>query len=71
MPKTDWSWHDQENKDLIVVPAVEALAIYENPNMDIVIRQQDVMGEEDQLVIIPKTHLKSVIKRLQVLAKNS
>lgn len=67
----NWNWHDNENKELIVVPQVEALAIYENPDMNIVMRQQDFMGEEDQVIVIPKSHLKSVIKRLQDLAKNS
>tara|TARA_R110002073_G_scaffold283878_2_gene448175 strand:- start:337 stop:549 length:213 start_codon:yes stop_codon:yes gene_type:complete len=59
---------DYEEDD-VVVEQVEEIAIYYNPKANVVIRQADSMGEDDAIVVIPYSHLKSVIKKLQQLEK--
>lgn len=53
MASNDWNWND--NDDGVVIPAVQAVAVYTNPKGDIVIRQQDFMGEDDAVIIIPRS----------------
>lgn len=67
----DWDWHSAENKEDIVFPSVEALAIYLNEAGSIVIRQQDFLGEDDEVIVIPISHAESVIKALQDAIINS
>jgi len=57
-----FSWKDT---DSIVIERVEAIAVYSNPKGDTVIRQSDSMGENDAVIIIPKSRLKELIQALQ------
>ncbi|RYF35091.1 MAG: hypothetical protein EOO21_04270 [Comamonadaceae bacterium] len=57
MASSDWDWSQKEN---VVVPAVEAVAVYTNPKGDIVIRQQDSMGEDDPVIVIPRARAKDL-----------
>jgi len=69
MSKSDYSWHDEIGKAATVVPSVQAIAVYTNPKGDIVLRQEDSMGEEDSVVVIPRSMVKQVAKALQDEAK--
>lgn len=59
MPDEDFSWDDSESV------AVEAIAVYSNPEGDIVIRQQSAMGEDDVWVVIPRGRVADVIAALK------
>lgn len=60
---TDFSWSDT---GVVVVEAVEAIAVYTNPQGHVVIRQQNSvhMGEEDSFVLIPRDRVREVIAAL-------
>jgi hypothetical protein len=60
---------DYDNDD-VVIPQVDEIAIYFNKKADVVIVQKDGMGHDDNVVVVPFSHLKAVIKKLQELAKN-
>jgi hypothetical protein len=57
----DFNWHGEDEKEDIIIPRVDAIAVYTNSNGDVVIRQQDSMGDEDSIVIIPRLHVQTVI----------
>ena len=65
---SEFNWHG-EDADSVIVPQVQATAVYLNPNEDLVIRQQDILGEEDQLVIIPKIFLPKFLEKIAELQK--
>lgn len=54
MAENDWSWHKPADRSSVIVAAVQAVAVYTNPRGDIVIRQQDSLGEEDSIIVIPR-----------------
>ncbi len=57
----DWNWYGDSEKDSVVVPAVQAIAVYSNPSGEIVIRQQDSMGNDDSVIFFPKSQAKVII----------
>lgn len=57
----DWSWYGDSEKESVVVPAVQAIAVYSNTAGEIVIRQQSQMGEDDSVVVFPKSQAKAII----------
>lgn len=61
----NFNWNDEEMQEDIIVPSVQAIAVYRNPSLDIVIRQQDPLGEEDQVIVIPRSRAKEIIKAIQ------
>lgn len=63
-----FDWNDQDGKESTIIPAVEAVAVYENASGEIAIRQQGY-GDNDHIVVISKHHVKVLVKRLQELAK--
>lgn len=63
MPK-EWDWYSDENKESIVVPSVSAVAVYTNNHGDIVLRQQDSMGEEDSVIILPRSLAATVVQAI-------
>ena len=65
----DFDWHSPEAKESIVVPQVEAIAVYTNPDGNIVIRQQDSYGGEDHFVLIPRSNVNALIKALKEVVK--
>lgn len=58
----DFSWSDSQ---AVVVEQVDAIAVYPNPKGNIVIRQQGSMGEDDAVIIVPKSRLADLILALQ------
>lgn len=61
----NWSWYSDEDKDSIVVKAVQAVAVYSNPDGEVVIRQQDAMGGDDSVIIIPKLYVPALIDAIK------
>jgi hypothetical protein len=57
----DWS----EDRANIVVKPVEAIAVYKNDDGNIVIRQQDAMGDQDSFVVIPAQHAAKLIAAIR------
>jgi hypothetical protein len=58
----EFSWRDD---DSVVIERVDALAVYSNPSGNIVIRQQDAMGGDDAIIVIPRSRLKDLVLALQ------
>lgn len=63
---SDWNWNDKEST---VIPAVQAVAVYTNPSGDIVIRQQDHYGDDDAVIVIPRSQAAQLAKALRDEAK--
>lgn len=63
MPK-DWDWYSDDCKESTVVPAVQAIAVYTNNNGDVVLRQQDSMGGEDSLIIVPQSYARTIAQSI-------
>ena len=63
----DWDWNT--DTDSTVVPAVQAVAVYTNPKGDIVVRQQDMYGEDDSVIVVPRQHASRLAKALRDEAK--
>ena len=57
----DWDWNSSSAKESLVLPRVDALAIYANNNGEIVLRQQGMDGHDDSIIIIPKSQAQEVI----------
>ena len=53
-------------KDETIIQSVGAIAVYENPNGDVVIRQKgiDYGMDDDAIVIVPIRYLEPLIRRL-------
>jgi hypothetical protein len=62
---SDWDWNGKDEQAVVVVPPVQALAVYTNEAGNVVIRQQDMYQDEDDVVVVPKSHLPALIKALQ------
>lgn len=65
MSGQDFSWYSKEDEDSIVIKAVTAVAVYTNPNRDIVIRQQNTLGDEDHVVVFPVAQANTIIKAIK------
>ncbi|SDF42360.1 MULTISPECIES: hypothetical protein [unclassified Duganella] len=57
----DWDWSSTSARESLVLPRVDALAIYANSSGEIVLRQQGMDGNEDSIIIIPKTQAQHVV----------
>lgn len=57
----DFDWTDKES---ITIGEQLAVAVYENPRGDIVIRQQDWYGDEDDWVIVAKQNVPALCRAL-------
>jgi hypothetical protein len=65
---TDFSWTDT---DSVVVRQQAAVAVYENPDGDVVIRRQRDWNEnEDVFVVIPRDQVRTVIKAIERVRSN-
>ena len=62
----DFSWSDES---LIVVKRVDAIAVYKNPQGDIVVRQESRMGDEDNIIIVPAQYAYTLVESMQRLLK--
>lgn len=57
---TDFKWN--EDIDNVVFKSVQGVAVYSNPDGDIVIRQQaSPLYDEDQIVIVPSDRVEALI----------
>jgi hypothetical protein len=61
----DFNWVGARNHDQVVVPEQAAIAVYENPNGDIVIRQQAALGSDDHIIYIQPLYLPRLIASLE------
>lgn len=59
--EVEFSWTDAD----VVVERAGAIAVYQNPKGDVVLRQEGQTGDEDSVVIIPRSRIKDVIFALQ------
>ena len=57
----EFSWGDKAS---VVIKRVDAIAVYTNPNGDIVIRQQDSMGEDDSVIVIPLDRVEELVQAI-------
>ena len=63
----DWNWYGEEEADSIIVKPVEPIAVYTNPDGDIVIRQRSMLDDQtDQVVVVPKHAAAAVIEAIKV-----
>ena len=62
----DFSWSDEA---LIVVKRVDAIAVYKNPEGDIVIRQEQRSGDEDNVVVVPPQYAYTLVESIQRMLK--
>jgi hypothetical protein len=62
----DFSWSDEA---LVVVKRVDAIALYKNPEGDIVIRQERRSGGEDNVVIVPAQYAYTLVESVQRMLK--
>lgn len=63
----DWDWNSASARESLVLPRVDALAIYANNNGEIVLRQQGMDGQEDSIIIIPKSQAQEVIDAMSTM----
>ncbi len=61
----EFSWSNGRNNDQIVVPEQAAIAVYENSNRDIVIRQQASLGSDDHFIYVQQMYLPRLIASLE------
>lgn len=64
----DWKWNAADSLSNIVFPSVQGVAVYQNEALDIVIRQEGSMGEDDTIVIVPLQHAQALINALKAVA---
>ena len=62
----EWNWFGESEKDSVVVPAVQAIAVYSNQAGEIVIRQEDSVGGDDSVIVFPKSQAKAIIDAIIV-----
>lgn len=60
-----WNWYGDEEKESTIVKSVQAIAVYSNQDGEIVIRQQDSLGDEDGYIVIPKLYVPALIESLK------
>lgn len=60
MSSDDFKWGDEDT----VIPSVSAVAVYKNPNGDVVIRQENSL-DDDSVIVIPLCYVESIAVRLQ------
>lgn len=66
MSETTWTWESSED---VIIPSVRAVAVYTNANGDVVIRQEDGMGDEDAYIVLPKSMVEKVARAIRAEAK--
>lgn len=64
MSSKNWDWNAEDSQEDIIIKRVCAVAVYQNPSEDIVIRQEDPLGDEDQVLVIPKEYARALIKAI-------
>jgi hypothetical protein len=63
----DFSWRDT---DAVVVRQQDAIAIYSNPDGDLVIRRHRAWDEEDDVwIVVAQTQIRTVINAMEKVLK--
>lgn len=63
----DWDWNSDEAKDSMAVESVRGVAVYTNAQDQVVIRQEAFgLGDEDQVIVLPRAAIEALILALQV-----
>lgn len=57
-----FNWSDQE---IVVVKRVDAIAVYRNPEGDIVIRQERPLGDGDAIITVPSQYAYTMVEAIQ------
>lgn len=57
-----WNWDSEED---VIIPQVDEIAVYENANGHITIRQRGFQGNEDDVISVPKEYLPKLIDALK------
>ena len=61
---TDFNW--QDNEEAIVIPRQDAIAVYANPDGDVVIRRERDWNEQDDVfIVINRKCVHSVIEAME------
>lgn len=61
----DWN----KDVDSVVFPTVQGVAVYSNPDGDIVIRQQaGPLDDDDTIIVFPRSQAQSIALAIQVTA---
>lgn len=71
MSGENWDWYADDMRQSIVIPQVDAVAVYTNPSGDLVIRQRQPLGEDDHVIIVPMSYAKSLILAIQNAASEA
>lgn len=61
---SDFKWHGEDADESMVIRPVRAVAVYSNPAGDVVIRQEGYMGEDDDIVIVPRQHIDALVQAI-------
>ena len=56
----EFSWNDES----VIIEQVDAVAAYTNPKGDLVIRQQGYMGENDSVIVIPRSRVAELVSAI-------
>ena len=62
---TDFNWNSDDCKEDVVIKRVDALAVYGNVHGDLVLRQEDPLGENDAVIVIPISQIDTLIKAIK------
>ncbi|CAB3889233.1 hypothetical protein LMG26788_03753 [Achromobacter pulmonis] len=65
MSGENWSWDAEDASESIVIARVDAVAVYQNTNGDLVIRQQHPLGDDDAVVIVPRAHVPALLQGIK------
>lgn len=65
MSGKQWDWADEENQSDIVMPQMDAVAVYSNTKDDIVIRQRSYLGEDDHVIVVPKMFAQNLVDAIK------
>jgi stringent starvation protein B len=61
----DFNWVDARKEGSVIVPEQAAIAVYENENGDLVMRQESSFGEDDHYIYIQHAYLPRLIAALE------
>lgn len=61
----DFNWNEAREAGQVVVPEQQAIAVYENPHGDVVLRQEAPMGDDDHFIYVQHTYLPTLIAALE------
>lgn len=62
-------WNSEAMKRHVVVPQVDAIAVYRNPAGDIIVRQRNSTGEDDAVIFVPPSAVSALVKAIKDAAK--